>query len=128
MNNRELVRYVKKTAMRLKLVHMTRALQIAVFLGLLSALLLVVISRLFVLPYYEFYAYAAGSIFLLVGLLFSYKNMPNIGQAVEQLDRFTPHNLLLTSWKIKEQNELTEALTKQTAEVIPFSYQLFRKE
>ena len=128
MNNRDIHKYVKKTDKLLKMLHFSRTLQSALVAGLVLAVALLLVSRLFVLPYYEFYAYAAG--FFAVGswLLLSFKNLPNLQQAVQELDRFTPHNQLLTVWRLTEKNPLTEELTKKTAQTVPFSYQLFRKE
>lgn len=128
MDNREIRHYVRKTNRLLKLVHMGRALQHALFVGLLSSVLLLLVSRLFVLPYYEFYAYAAGVLTLGSWLLLSFRNLPRISDAVHELDRFTPHNELLTIWQLPGENNLVQELTKKTAAFLPESYVLFKRE
>ncbi|EMF46486.1 hypothetical protein B481_2252 [Planococcus halocryophilus Or1] len=128
MNNRDIRNYVKKVERILKMLHIGRSFQFAFFTGLMLAVALLFVSRLFVLPYYEFYAYAAGTTVLIGWLLLSLKGLPTVQQAVQELDRFTPHNQLLTVWKLTEHNKLAEELTSKTAQTIPYSYQLFRKE
>ena len=128
MNNRDIQKYVKKTARLLKILHLSRSFQFAFFVGLVSAAALLLVSRLFVLPYYEFYAYAAGIAAIASWILLTMKDLPNTPQAVQELDRFTPHNQLLTVWKMTEKNALAEELTNKTAQSIPYSYKLFCKE
>ena len=128
MDNRDIHRYVRKTERLLKTLYFSRSFQFALFAGLVSVTALLLISRLFMLPYYEFYAYAAGLASAISCILLSLKDLPNTQQAVQELDRFTPHNQLLTVWKLTGKNALTEELTNKTAQTIPYSYQLFRKE
>ncbi|RNF40748.1 coiled-coil domain-containing protein [Planococcus salinus] len=128
MDNREIKRYIRKANRLLKLVHISRSLQQAIFFGLLAAVSLLVVSRLFVFPYYEFYAYIAGAAMLIVWLSVSFRTLPQIRDAVQRLDHFTPHNELLTVWKMNEESFLAKELTKKTAALIPMSYQLFKKE
>ncbi|QDY44606.1 hypothetical protein FK545_00960 [Planococcus glaciei] len=128
MNNRDIAGFVQRAGRRLKSVHISQSLQKALLIGLTAAVLLLFLSRLFMLPYYEFYAYAAGALALLVWLAFSIRNLPDQHQAVTELDRFTPHNQLLTAWQTEGTGELATALVNKTAEMLPHSYQLFKQE
>lgn len=128
MNNRDIVRFVNKTGTRLKLVVISQALQQAVFLGLAAGIIMLLISRLFVLPYYEFYSYAAAVILVALWLGLAIRKLPGRHAAVQELDRFTPHNQLLTVWQMGEAGGLGTDLTGKTAEILPYSFKLFQKE
>lgn len=128
MNSRSIVQYVAKTSRYLKLLHISKAFQKALLIGLVAAAVMLIVSRLFILPYYEIYAYGAGALFFIAWIGTSIYKLPKRQQAVQMLDGFTPHNQLLTVWQSAEDNALTEALVKKTEEIVPYSYQLFKKE
>lgn len=128
MDSQKIALYIEKANRRLKLQYIVRTLQVAVCFGLTSALLIMVISRLSVFPYYEFYAYIAAALTILVVLLLTIPKIPRRQQAVSELDQFTPHNQLLTLTQIPISSGLADDLAKRTEKDLHLSYQLFKKE
>lgn len=128
MDSRKIAVFIRKANRRLKLQFIMKQLQIAVSLGLASALLIIVISRLFIFPYYGFYAYFAAALAMLGLLLIAIRQLPRRQQAINELDRFTPHNQLLTLSQIPKGNRLADDLAKRTEKEIHLSYQLFKKD
>lgn len=128
MDSQKITLFIDKANRRLKLQYLIRIVQIALCFGLASALLIMVISRLSVFPYYEFYAYTAGAFTMLTVILATITKIPRRQQAVSELDLFTPHNQLLTLSQMPVDNRLAEDLAKRTEKDIHLSYQLFKKE
>src|SRR5690606_10093838 len=128
MDSHKITLFIKKANRRLKLQYLIRNLQIALCFGLVSALLIMVISRLSVCPYYEFYAYMAAALTMLTVMLAAISKIPRRQQAISELDQFTPHNQLLTLSQLPVGNLLADDLAKRTEKDIHLSYQLFKKE
>ncbi|MCM3610666.1 hypothetical protein M4S82_05335 [Planococcus sp. MERTA32b] len=128
MDSHKITLFIKKANRRLKLQYLIRNLQIALCFGLASALLIMVISRLSVFPYYEFYAYIAAALTMLTVMLAAISKIPRRQQAISELDQFTPNNQLLTLSQLPVGNLLADDLAKRTEKDIHLSYQLFKKE
>ncbi|TAA72147.1 hypothetical protein [Planococcus salinarum] len=128
MDSRKTAIFIKKANRRLKLQYMAKTLQTALGLGLAAALLVTVISRLSIIPYYGFYAYTAAALMIAAILLMGIRKLPRREQAIRELDHFTPHNRLLTLSQIPGGSPLADDLATQTEKEIHLSYQLFQKE
>lgn len=128
MDNRKIRDFIHKADRRLKLLYLVKMLQISLCFGLAAALLLLGISRLFIFPYYGFYAYlvSAGTIFAI--WLWSIRKLPRKEQSIAELDAYTPHNQLLTLSQLPAENELAADLAAKTEKEIHLSYQLFSKD
>ncbi|WP_033540913.1 hypothetical protein, partial [Planococcus sp. CAU13] len=128
MDSRKITEFIKKANRRLKLQHMGKTLQIALCSGLAAALLVLVISRLFVFPYYGFYVYAAAGLGVFIHWLWNIRAIPRRKQAITELDKYTPHNQLLTLSQLPHGNHLAADLAARIEKEIHISYQLFKKE
>lgn len=128
MDSLKTATFIKKANRRLQLQYMAKTLQIALGLGLAAALLVTVISRLSIIPYYGFYAYAAAALMIAAVVLMGIGKLPRRQQAIRELDHFTPHNRLLTLSQIPAGSPLADDLAARTDKEIHLSYQLFRKE
>lgn len=128
MDSQKIILFIKKANRRLKLQYIVRILQIALCLGLAAALLITVIARLSVIPYYEFYSYIAAALTILIMVLLTIPKIPRRQQAISELDQFTPHNQLLTLSQIPVGSRLADDLANRTEKDIHLSYQLFKKE
>lgn len=128
MDSQKITLFIKKANRRLKLQYLIRILQIALCFGLASALLIMVVSRLSVFPYYEFYAYIAAALTMLTVVLATISKIPRRQQAISELDQFTPHNQLLTLSQLPLGNHLAGDLAKRTEKDIHLSYRLFKEK
>ncbi|HSJ37259.1 MAG TPA: hypothetical protein VK945_03475 [Planococcus sp. (in: firmicutes)] len=128
MDSRKTAHFINKANRRLKLQFLAKTLQMALGIGVAAALLLTVISRLFIFPYYGFYAYAAAALTIAAVLLMGIRKLPRRQQAIKELDHFTPHNQLLTLSQIPSGNPLADDLANHIEKDIHLSYQLFKKE
>ncbi|MFD1031139.1 putative sodium/potassium/calcium exchanger [Metaplanococcus flavidus] len=128
MDNRKIANFIRKANRRLKLQFMSKTLQIALGLGLASALIVTLFSRLSIFPYYGFYAYSAAGLIIAIVIGMRISKMPRREQAIFELDQYTPHNQLLTLLQTPVENSLAADLAKRTEKDIHFSYRLFKQE
>lgn len=128
MDSQKIAGFIIKAKHRLQLQYMIKMLQIALSFGLASVFLVMLISRLSVFLYFEFYAYSAFALTILSIMLLGIRKIPRRIEAIAELDQFTPHNQLLTLTQIPIENQLVKDLVKQTEKEIDQSYQLIKKE
>lgn len=128
MDSRKIIVFTNKANRRLKLQFWVKLLQIAVSIGLAAALLVFLVSRLSVFPYYGFYAYCAAGLSIIIFCIWNIRHMPRRKQAIAELDEFTPHNQLLTLTQLPADHQFRADLTAKTEKELHLSYQLFKKE
>lgn len=128
MDSRKITQFVSKASRRLKLLFMAGTFQVSLSFGLAAALLVHLISRLSVFPYYGFYAYSAAFLAVAAIWLWSIRKMPRRKDVIKELDKYTPDNRLLTLSQIPPGNGLAADLAALTEKEIHLSYQLFKNE
>ncbi|WP_342512761.1 hypothetical protein MKY34_19435 [Sporosarcina sp. FSL K6-1522] len=123
-----LEKYVHAALVRLCLEQAIYRLQAGLFVATLFAVIVVVASRLFVLPYYGRIAWAMAVMVLVVtSVLIIYKRLRK-NEAVHRLDAYMPDNLLITA--LDEQigeTHLARALTEAAESQIATAFEGFTK-
>ena len=111
----KLIRYIRKAKSRLALEHYIRMLQAALFYGFASAAAILLVSRLFVFPYYIRLAMIVGSIVFIAVFLYAFWKRPSSEEATRKLDAFFPDNLLLTAVSfLHDKSPLIKQLLEKT--------------
>ena len=96
-----LKKYVKAVLCRLRFEKAVHTIQTGMFAASLFAVLILVASRLFVLPNYGRIALMGAVLLLVAAIVFIvYKRYRN-DEAVRQLDGYMPDNLLITAMDVK---------------------------
>lgn len=111
----KLIRSIGKARSLLALEHYIRMLQAALFYGFASAAAILLVSRLFVFPYYIRTAMIVGSVIFISVFLYAFWKRPSSEKATRILDAFFPDNLLLTSISlIHDKSPLIKPLLEKT--------------
>ena len=111
----KLIRYISKAKSRLALEHYIRMLQAALFYGFASAAAILLVSRLFIFPYYIRLAMIVGSIVFIAVFLYAFWKRPSRDEATRKLDAFFPDNLLLTAVSfLHDKSPLIKQLLEKT--------------
>ena len=104
--NRLFKKYVNAALVRLRVEKTVHRLQAGLFVASFSAVLILLISRMFVLPYYGRFAVVTACAVLIATLIISIYKRIQKAEAVRQLDNFIPENLLITAVSLKEDDSL----------------------
>lgn len=92
-----LIQWIKKARYSLAIEHYFKMLQGALFYAFLSVAVILLISRLFVLPYYTIYAWSLAIIVFVTLLGWAFWKRPKKEIALQQLDAYFPDNVLMTA-------------------------------
>jgi len=123
-----LKKYILATLYQLRFEKAIYTVQTGMFAAALFAVLIVVASRLFVLPYYGRIALICAVFILIVTIAFIvYKRYKN-DEAVRQLDEFIPDNLLITAMDIKvNETHLAPAIIVAAESKVAGAFERFKK-
>ena len=99
-------KYINAALLRLRIEKIVYTMQSGVFFAVVSAVLVFVLSRLFVIPYYERFAMTLAVLILVGTVIYTVYNRVRKNEATRQLDRYIPHNLLLTAVSIEDSDSL----------------------
>ena len=111
-----LQRYVKATLFRLRIEKTFYTMQTGLFFGALCAMLLLLVSRLFVLPYYGRFAVVVALLVVVGTGVYSVYNRVKEEEAIRRLDSYVPHNLLMTALSIRPSDSPLAPVIIQDAE------------
>ncbi|MFZ0579008.1 MAG: hypothetical protein WAM41_16035, partial [Psychrobacillus psychrotolerans] len=103
---KKLIRYVQRARNSLAMEHYVRMLQAALFYGFSATALILLVSRLFVFPYYLRTSIIVGSSVFIGTYLYAFWKRPSSGEAVQKLDAYFVDNLLVSALSFLEGKSL----------------------
>ena len=109
-------KYVKATLVRLRIEKIIYTMQTGLFLASFCAMLLLLVSRLFVLPYYGRFAVFTAGVMLVGTAFYSLYHRVKKEEAIRRLDSYVPNNLLLTALSIGQSDSALAPIIIQEAE------------
>ncbi|WP_391208255.1 hypothetical protein [Psychrobacillus sp. L4] len=111
----KLIRFVQKARLKLAIEHYIRMLQAALFVGFSSAAAILLVSRLFIFPYYIRTAVIVGVIGFVAVFLYAFWIRPSKEYALQKLDSFFPDNIFVTALSfLPEKSALAKGLLEKT--------------
>ena len=123
-----LKKYMLATLYRLRFEKAIYTVQTGMFAAALFAVLIVVASRLFVLPYYGRIALVGAVLLLIATIVFIIYKRYNNDEAIRQLDEFMPDNLLITAMDIKvNETHLAPAIIIAAESKVADAFEQFKK-
>lgn len=123
-----LLKYVKSVLWRLRLEKSVRQLQAGLFAAAATALLILAVSRLFVVAHYVKIAAIASAVVLIIAFIMLFLKRVQRIDAIRQLDAYMPDNLLLTALTVKkEETHLAPALVQSAKLKVANAFELFQK-
>lgn len=129
MNRRDLLRhFIRRAKRNLNLERLLVQLQYGIFLCLALCTAILVVSRLFVFPYYrEVTIYVGIGILIVVGIYIWWKRIRD-KEALHRLDAFYPHNELVTALSFNDRkNLLVQSLIQKAENESPKAFDRFKK-
>lgn len=124
---KSLKQFVYKAKRNLNMEQMMPMLQVGVFIGLAFSAVILVLSRLFVFPYYRTVAVSVAIGVLLLTIVYIWWKRMKERDALHRLDAFYPHNELITALSFKDdRNPLVDALLTKAEEETPHAFQQFK--
>lgn len=123
-----LQKYVKATLLRLRVEKTIYTVQTGLFLAAFCAVLFLLVTRLFVLPYYSRFTVLVAGIIVVGTLIYSGYNRVKKEEAVRKLDSYGPHNLLMTALSIrKSDSPLAPVIIQDAESEVSKAYLHFKK-
>lgn len=129
MNRRNLLgHFIRRAKRSLNMERLLVQLQYGIFLCLALSATILVVSRLFVFPYYrEVAIYVGIGILFAVGIYIWWKRIRE-KEALHRLDAFYPHNELVTALSfIDKKNPLVQTLIQKAENESPKAFDRFKK-
>lgn len=121
-------KYVKATLVRLRIEKMIYKMQTGLFLAAFCAILLLLVSRLFVLPSYGRFTVLAAGIVLIGAAFYTFYHRVKREEAVRRLDSYAPNNLLLTALSIeKSDSSLAPVIIQEGEKIVEKAFLRFKK-
>lgn len=129
MNRRRyLKQFIRLAKGRLNLEQSFPALQYGILLAVFVSAAILLVSRLFVFPYYGRTAiYAGGAVLFAVAIFMWWKRIRE-KEALHRLDSFYPHNELVTALSLEdESNPLVSSIMEKAVKESPDAFEKFKK-
>ena len=121
-------KYVKATLVRLRIEKIIYTMQTGLFLAAFCAILLLLVSRLFVLPSYGRFTVLAAGIVLIGTAFYTFYHRVKREEAVRRLDSYVPNNLLLTALSIeKSDSSLAPVIIQEGEKIVEKAFLRFKK-
>ena len=121
-------KYVKATLVNLRIEKTIYTLQTGLFLAAFCAMLFLLVSRLFVLPYYGCFAVLTAGVMLIGTAIYTLYHRVKKWEAVRQLDSYIPHNLLMTALSIgKSDSALAPVIIQEAETKVSKAFLYFKK-
>ena len=121
-------KYVNAALLRLRIEKIVYTMQSGMFFAIVGAVIIFVLSRLFVIPYYERFAIILAVLVLMGTAIYSVYNRVGKHEATRQLDRYIPHNLLLTAVSIRESDSLLASpIIEEANQKVSKAYEHFKR-
>lgn len=123
-----LKQFVNKAKRNLNMEQMIPMLQFGLFIGLAFSAVILVLSRLFVFPYYRAVAVSVAIGVLLLTIVYIWWKRIKEREALHKLDAFYPHNELVTALSFKDdENPLVNALVTKAKKETPQAFKQFKE-
>lgn len=123
-----LKQFVNKAKRNLNMEQMIPMLQLGIFIGLAFSAVILVLSRLFVFPYYRDVAVIVVIGALLWTVVYIWWKRIKEREALHKLDMYYPHNELVTALSFKDdENPLVNALVTKAEKETPHAFKQFKE-
>jgi hypothetical protein len=129
MDQRKRLRhFVQKAKRSLNFEYMMPKLQFGILIGLSMSTAILIVSRLFVFPYYDEVAIAVGVGALIAAIFYIWWKHVREKDALHRLDTFYPHNELMTALSFDDEaNPLVKLLLQKAQKESPAAFERFKK-
>ncbi|SOC25665.1 hypothetical protein SAMN05880501_11916 [Ureibacillus xyleni] len=129
MDRRNMLKqFVRKAQRSLNIEQMVPRIQYGILLGLALSTAILLVSRLFVLPYYRNVTVIAGVGTIVVVVIYIWLKRVRKKEALHRLDDFYPHNELVTALSLHEDdNPLVQSILQKAQKETPQVYNQFKK-
>jgi hypothetical protein len=122
------IRFIQKARLRLAIEHYIRMLQAALFSGFTFAATILLVSRLFVFPYYIRTAAIVGAICFVTVFLYAFLKRPSYEDALQKLDSFYQNNILITAISfLHEKSLLIKGLLEKVDQESKEAFEKFKQ-
>lgn len=123
-----LKQFIHRAKRSLNLEHSLPKLQYGVLFAFFLSAAILLVSRLFVFPYYSRVAIFTGIGTILAAVLFIWWKRVREKEALHQLDSFYPHNELVTALSlVDESNPLVDSIMDKAIKESPNAFERFKK-
>ena len=123
-----LKQFIRQAKRSLNLEQGLPKLQYGILLAFFVSTAILLVSRLFVFPYYGKIAIYAGIAVLLAVVIFIWWNRVHEKAALQRLDSFYPHNELVTALSLEDQsNPLVGSIMQKAINESPGAFEQFKK-
>ncbi|KGR78094.1 hypothetical protein [Ureibacillus sinduriensis] len=129
MNRRQsLEQFIRRAKRSLNVEHSLPRLQYGLLLAFFLSSAILLVSRLFVFPFYRDAAIFVGSAALMATVLYIFWNRVRKKEALHRLDSFYPHNELVTALSLgDESNPLVGSILQKAMKETPVAFEQFKK-
>ncbi|RKQ14968.1 tripartite tricarboxylate transporter TctB family protein [Ureibacillus endophyticus] len=129
MDRRNMLKqFVRKAQRSLNVEQMIPRIQYGILLGLALSTAILLVSRLFIFPYYRNVSVIAGVGAIVAVVFYIWFKRVRRKEALHRLDEFYPHNELVTALSLKEENNpLVQSLLQKAQKETPQAYDQFKK-
>lgn len=129
MNRRQsLEQFIRRAKRSLNVEHSLPRLQYGLLLAFLLSSAILLVSRLFVFPYYRDTAIYVGSAALLVTVIYILWHRVRKKEALHRLDNFYPHNELVTALSLEDESSpLVSSIMQKAIKETPVAFERFKK-
>jgi len=124
---KQLRKYIQRAKTSLTVERSIPIAQYGLFLALLSSAFLVILSRLFVWPYYRQVAFTIFGVVIIATMAYLWWRRIKEQEALHTLDNYFPHNELVTALSFKDdQDPLVQALVVQASQKVEKAFMDFK--
>ena len=120
-----LQKYVNTVLLRLRFEKAIYGLQTGLCIGAILAVVVLGISRLFVLPYYGQIAIFSAALSIITSIVVLVLKRTRALEAVRTLDFYTPHNILITALDVKDDTPLADAIITSAQSKVENAFEHF---
>jgi len=127
-NEKLLKKYITAALVRLRFEKVIYQIQSGLLFASFCAVLIFLLSRMFILPYYERYAFGAACIALVASVLWIIYKRVQLGEAVRKLDEYIPENILITAVSLnRDESILANAVIDKASTEVSTAFESFKK-